>query len=214
MIARDWHGVVPEAKADEYLPLLIRVGLGDYEKTPGNRGSYVLRRRASDVTYFRLISFWESTESIRAYTGGGDIEVPQYTTFDPNYLVELEPMVLHYTVNQQAGNPRKRQKGMVARTWHGAVPIEKSDTYLNLMETVALAEYEASPGNQGAFLLHRTADDAVHFAMLTFWDSLDTIRAFAGKSIDIAKYYDFDPYYLIEMEPTVLHHEVFELCDQ
>ena len=37
----------------------------------------------------------------------------------------------------------------------------------------------------------------------------DAIRQFAGEEIEKAKYYDFDPAYLLELEPTVTHYEVF-----
>ena len=37
--------------------------------------------------------------------------------------------------------------------------------------------------------------------MLTFWESEESIRAFAGDDISVAKYYDFDKDFLIELEP-------------
>jgi hypothetical protein len=33
---------------------------------------------------------------------------------------------------------------------------------------------------------------------------------FAGRDIDRAKYYDFDKDFLLELEPTVRHYEVFD----
>jgi heme-degrading monooxygenase HmoA len=45
--------------------------------------------------------------------------------------------------------------------------------------------------------------------MLTFWDDTDAIKRFAGDDYSMAKYYDFDSDYLIEMEPHVRHHEVY-----
>ena len=38
--------------------------------------------------------------------------------------------------------------------------------------------------------------------------SVPVIEAFAGTSVDAAKYYDFDDAFLIEKEPHVLHFEV------
>lgn len=102
---------------------------------------------------------------------------------------------------------------MIARIWHGVVPLEKSGAYLKLMRTVALDDYRSTPGNRAAFVLHRVADGVAHFVMLTLWESRDAIKAFAGEDIEAAKYYDFDREYLIELEPTVLHYEVFEKPD-
>ncbi len=99
---------------------------------------------------------------------------------------------------------------MIARTWHGAVPLAKSDAYLELMRNVAIPDYTKTPGNRGAFVLHRVDGDVAHFIMLTYWDSLDAVRGFAGDDVSVAKYYDFDAGYLIELEPTVQHYEVYE----
>ena len=86
---------------------------------------------------------------------------------------------------------------MIARTWHGAVPLAKSDAYLELMRNVAIPDYTKTPGNRGAYVLHRVDGDVAHFIMLTYWDSLDAVRGFAGDDVSVAKYYDFDAGYLI-----------------
>jgi len=46
--------------------------------------------------------------------------------------------------------------------------------------------------------------------MLTFWESRDAIAKFAGQDIERAKYYDFDKNFLLELEPTVRHYELFD----
>lgn len=98
---------------------------------------------------------------------------------------------------------------MIARIWHGMVPISKADEYLDLMRRIALPEYLATRGNRGAWCLHRTEADVTHFEMLTFWDDTEAIKRFAGDDYSMAKYYDFDSDYLIEMEPHVWHYEVY-----
>ncbi len=97
---------------------------------------------------------------------------------------------------------------MIARIWHGMVPIPKADEYLDLMCRIALPEYLATRGNRGAWCLHRTDADVTHFEMLTFWDDTDAIKRFAGDDFSMAKYYDFDSDYLIEKELPVRHYEV------
>jgi len=99
---------------------------------------------------------------------------------------------------------------MIARLWHGIVPAGKADEYLRLMRELALPDYQAIPGNRGAWCLCRTDGAVVHFEMLTFWDDMDAVRRFAGEDVEAAKYYDFDPAFLLEMEPRVRHYEVFD----
>lgn len=98
---------------------------------------------------------------------------------------------------------------MIARIWHGRVPAAKAAEYLDLMRRVALPEYVATPGNRGAWCLHRAEGNTTHVEMLTFWDDLDGIKRFAGADYGMAKYYDFDADYLLEMEPGVRHYEIF-----
>jgi len=98
---------------------------------------------------------------------------------------------------------------MIARIWHGAVPVSQGEQYLDLMRRIALPEYQATPGNRGAWCLYRTEGNVTHFEMLTFWDDAEAIKRFAGDDYNRAKYYEFDSAYLIEMEAGVRHYEVF-----
>ena len=97
---------------------------------------------------------------------------------------------------------------MIARQWHGAVSAARAEAYLAQMVQVALPDYRRTAGNRGAWCLTRAEGDVVHFEMLTFWDDFEAIRRFAGDDVEAAKYYDFDPQYLIEMEPKVRHSVV------
>lgn len=99
---------------------------------------------------------------------------------------------------------------MIARRWHGRVPAAKADEYLKLSKDVGLADYRSTEGNIGAWCLHRREGGVVHIEMFTLWEDLDAIRRFAGAEPTRAKYYDFDPDYLLELEPEVVHFEVIE----
>jgi hypothetical protein len=46
---------------------------------------------------------------------------------------------------------------------------------------------------------------------LSWWTSLDAIRAFAGDPVDQARYYPADAEYLLTRPATVLHYESSEL---
>jgi hypothetical protein len=99
---------------------------------------------------------------------------------------------------------------MIARIWHGAVPVAKSDVYLDRMRSVALPDYKSTSGNRGAYCLHRVEGDLAHFEMLTFWEDVDAIKRFAGNDYQIPKYYDFDRSFLVELEPYVRHYTVYD----
>jgi len=97
MIARRWHGRVPDAKAEAYLKLMRDVAIPDYRSVPGNRGAWCLHRREGDVVHVEMFTFWEDADSIRRFAGD-DYEVAKYYPFDDEYLLEKEPHVLHFAV--------------------------------------------------------------------------------------------------------------------
>ena len=95
MIARRWHGRVPAAKAEEYLQLSKDVGLADYRSTEGNRGAWCLHRRDGDIVHVEMLTFWEDEAAIRRFAGA-DMARAKYYDFDADYLLEIEPEVLHF----------------------------------------------------------------------------------------------------------------------
>jgi hypothetical protein len=102
------------------------------------------------------------------------------------------------------------EERMIARHWQGRVPAEKAGEYLRLMKEVGLADYRSTAGNRGAWCLHRREAEVVHVEMFTLWEDLEAIRGFAGDELTKAKYYEFDPDFLLEMEPEVEHLEVVD----
>jgi heme-degrading monooxygenase HmoA len=93
MIARIWHGVTPESKGDEYFNYIMETGAKDYRSTEGNRGVYVLRRIRDGQAEFLLISLWDSFDAIQDFE-----KAVYYYPRDKEFLLELEPNVVHYEV--------------------------------------------------------------------------------------------------------------------
>ncbi|HWR16858.1 MAG TPA: hypothetical protein VN577_18670 [Terriglobales bacterium] len=96
LIARVWHGITMEKAADEYLRHIEQTAVPRYRDTPGHVSALVLRRVASGVAEFFVLSIWESYEAIRLFTGSKDISKPVYYEEDYKYLCFPEPRVVHY----------------------------------------------------------------------------------------------------------------------
>ena len=94
----------------------------------------------------------------------------------------------------------------IARLWQGRVRTHQAGAYLNLMRSVAIPDYRAVPGNLAAYALSREEGQITHVLMLTFWESLDAIRTFAGDDVEAAKYYDFDHDYLLDFPAKATHY--------
>lgn len=98
---------------------------------------------------------------------------------------------------------------MIVREWSGTVPTAVGDDYLELMRRRAVPDYFAVQGNRDAQVWHRPEEDGtVRFTVVSWWDSLDAVQAFAGEDVDRARYYDFDERFLVDRGPRVRHHAV------
>jgi heme-degrading monooxygenase HmoA len=98
---------------------------------------------------------------------------------------------------------------MIMRIWRGWVATDRVADYVRYIEATGLAEYRSVAGNQGAQMLTRDLGDGRSEVMtVSWWDSLDAIRGFAGDDVEVAKYYPDDDAYLIARENFVRHYVV------
>ena len=97
---------------------------------------------------------------------------------------------------------------MIARIWSGKVRREDGDAYVAYIQETGIAEYKATPGNQGAWLLRRDVGELAEIITFSLWDSLDAVRGFAGDDVEKAVFYPEDDRYLVERDLTVRHYEV------
>jgi heme-degrading monooxygenase HmoA len=97
---------------------------------------------------------------------------------------------------------------MIARIWRGAVRPGDGDVYVAYVEETGIRNYRETAGNLGAHILRRDLVDRTEIVTLTFWESMEAIRAFAGEDPEIARYYPEDDRFLIERPRTVEHYDV------
>jgi heme-degrading monooxygenase HmoA len=98
----------------------------------------------------------------------------------------------------------------ITRIWHGRTRAEHAYKYLDILERSGIADYSKTEGNLSVKILRRVDGDVCHFWTVTEWDSVESIKEFAGNDFEKAKYYPEDNEYLLEFEPTVIHCETFE----
>lgn len=98
---------------------------------------------------------------------------------------------------------------MIARFWRGVTAASKSDEYLDYLTRTGVEDCRSTEGNRGVYVLRRVSDGQAEFLFVSLWESLDAIRRFAGPDIERAVYYPEDREFLLELEPTVSHYEVF-----
>ena len=75
---------------------------------------------------------------------------------------------------------------MITRLWHGWTTPENADKYEGMLKAEILPGIHRIPGYRGATLLRRNAGDEVEFITLTYFDSMDSVRKFAGDDFEQA----------------------------
>jgi heme-degrading monooxygenase HmoA len=103
---------------------------------------------------------------------------------------------------------------MIARLWRGWTAARDTVAYTDYLQATGIAAYRRTPGNRGAWILHRRDGERTEFIALTFWDSIDAIRGFAGDPVDQAVFYPDDDRFLIDREQHVHHFEVVDPAQQ
>src|SRR3979409_1247872 len=99
---------------------------------------------------------------------------------------------------------------MIASMWRGATTRADAAAYARYVADTGMVAYRATPGNRGAHLLQREVGDLTEIVTLSFWDSLEAIKGFAGDDIERAVFYPEDDRYLVARELTVTHFTVID----
>jgi heme-degrading monooxygenase HmoA len=98
---------------------------------------------------------------------------------------------------------------VIARVWRGRTPAAKADAYAAYLARTGLVDYRATSGNRGVLALRRVEGEEAEFLLVSFWDSFEAVKRFAGPDAEKAYYYPEDEAFLLEPEPRVSHYQVF-----
>ena len=99
---------------------------------------------------------------------------------------------------------------MIFRTWRGRIRTADRAEYVAYIRATGLDDYAATPGNLGYQMITRDlGDGSTEVATMSWWESMDAIRGFAGDDPTRARYYPEDDRFLLE-RPELVEHAVVE----
>lgn len=75
---------------------------------------------------------------------------------------------------------------MITRIWHGWTNLENANKYEALLKSEILPGIHRVKGFKGATVLRRPAGQEVEFVTLTYFETIDDVRAFAGEDYEAA----------------------------
>ena len=97
---------------------------------------------------------------------------------------------------------------MISRTWHGIVPIQMKNEFEKYEYETGVKDTIAIMGNKGAYLKIVEQGQYAHFFLCTKWDSMESVRAYAGDNSTVAVTYPEDEKYGLISDPIVIMQDV------
>ena len=97
---------------------------------------------------------------------------------------------------------------MIARIWTARATAARAPEYDAYFQETVMPELQGIPGFEGATLLNGVTGDRVEITVITWWTSIDAVRAFAGEAVETAVVHDDAARVLIDFDRTVTHRGV------
>ncbi len=100
---------------------------------------------------------------------------------------------------------------MISRHWTGLARSGEAEHYAEHLRTDTFPKLAKIQGFLGASILRREMGDGVEFLIVTQWDSLETIKKFAGNDPEVAVVPENVRAMMIDYDRTVRHYEVTDV---
>ena len=99
---------------------------------------------------------------------------------------------------------------MIARIWRGRAKAADAQHYRRHATERVFPALKKLSGHRGACLLARDVQGEVEFLAVTFWESMDAIKSFAGANADTAVIEPEARAVLSDFDDFVQHYEVVD----
>jgi heme-degrading monooxygenase HmoA len=102
---------------------------------------------------------------------------------------------------------------MISRHWKGISRSDQADAYVSHLKAETFPALRAIPGFVRASILKRDLATGVEFQIITVWESLDAIHAFAGEDAEVAVVPPVVRGMMVHFEARASHYEVVHATD-
>jgi heme-degrading monooxygenase HmoA len=97
----------------------------------------------------------------------------------------------------------------VLRIWRGRVALSDVDEYEEYSSATGYPHMTGIDGNRGLYMCRREDDGVAEFAAVSLWTSWDSVRAFAGDSLDEAVDLPEDARFLVGGWKAMENYDIF-----
>ena len=103
--------------------------------------------------------------------------------------------------------PSDPPRTVVAREWKGRVAPARADEYYRYL-LGGVTKIRSVPGRLGVEVMRRDEAGAVEYTVISYWESREAIKAYAGQDIEKPHHLPKDRELLLELPTRVLHYDV------
>jgi heme-degrading monooxygenase HmoA len=97
---------------------------------------------------------------------------------------------------------------MISRHWSAVVRPAHAADYIAHLQAETFPKLHTIPGFIDATINRRDAADGVEFVVITRWQSMDAIRAFAGADAEMAVVPPKAQAFMVSFDARVRHYDV------
>jgi heme-degrading monooxygenase HmoA len=97
---------------------------------------------------------------------------------------------------------------MIIRSWRGYASPDRADAYVEHLLKEVQPSLSRIPGFRDLYLLRRRVREEIEYQVLTFWESMDAVGAFAGSVPERAVVRPEAAATLLRFDQTVCHYDV------
>src|SRR5687768_15766881 len=102
---------------------------------------------------------------------------------------------------------------MISRHWKGIAEPKFADRYVHHLKSATFPQLASLPGFVRATILRRTVNTGTEFQIVTLWDSLGAVEAFAGVDLEAAVVPPAVQAMMVDYDRSVAHYEVAHTFD-
>jgi len=99
---------------------------------------------------------------------------------------------------------------MISRHWTGVTRPGQADAYVQHLLKDTFPRLAAIPGFVEASILRRNVEGGIEFQVVTVWESLSAISAFAGQQVGVAVVPESVQAMMTTYDERVLHYEIVD----
>jgi heme-degrading monooxygenase HmoA len=99
---------------------------------------------------------------------------------------------------------------VIARQWKGVARPGCADDYIEHLRRETFPALRALAGFAQATVMRREVGDGTEFQVVTVWQSLDAIRAFAGDDVEVAVVPPAAQALMLRYDDRAVHYQIVQ----